>query len=269
MMVPLTTAGKTIGVLLVQRGQSHSFTGEDLETLESVAFQVASAVEYARLLRKTKEMAIVEERTRLARDMHDGIAQNLAYLLLQVDRCLSLAEPGSTLESRLENIGLLMEQNIDELRRNIFDLRPVELEGKLLVEVLEDFVAEFGRRWHVQATCRSTGPIGPVSAEVQSCVYRILQESLANARQHAACRTVMVEVSAQPPGWLTLHIWDDGQGFDPAALPIEAAPGKNRGLGLISMRERAESVGGTLMITSAPGQGTHIIATLPLEVESE
>jgi signal transduction histidine kinase/DNA-binding response OmpR family regulator len=267
MIVPLTTAGKTTGVLMVQRGQSHSFTVEDLETLESVAFQVASAVEYARLLRKTKEMAIVEERTRLARDMHDGIAQNLAYLLIQVDRCLNLTEPGSQLESRLETIGQLMEQNIDELRRNIFDLRPVELEGKLLVEVLEKLVAEFGRRWNLQTTCRSTGPIGNLSAEVQSCIYRILQESLANARQHAHCRSVTVELSAQPPGWLTLHIRDDGQGFDPAARPTAVTSGQNRGLGLISMRERAESVGGTVRIISAPGQGAHVMATLPLEAE--
>ena len=144
MAAPLITAGKTIGAILIYTHKVDAFDEADLETLETVAFQVASAIEYAQLLRKTREMAIVDERTRLARDMHDGVAQNLAYLLIQVDRCLTMVDEDSKLEQQLESIGGLLEQNIDELRRNIFNLRPVDLDGKSLVQVLENFVKEFG-----------------------------------------------------------------------------------------------------------------------------
>ncbi|RMF04707.1 MAG: GAF domain-containing protein [Chloroflexi bacterium] len=264
MVAPLITAGKPIGVILVNSNRSNSFDEDDLETLESVAFQVASAIEYARLLRKTKEMAIVDERTRLARDMHDGVAQNLAYLLIQVDRGLNMVEEGSPIEQQLELIGNLLQQNIAELRRNIFDLRPIALEGKSLFEVLENFVTEFGRRWNLDTTCNVTGSVPDVPAEVESSIYRILQEALSNARRHARCSRVSVDLSVNSKQWIELKIQDDGQGFNPANVP-DPAKRKGHGLGLISMRERAESVGGTFLVDSAPGRGTTIRAELPLQ----
>ncbi len=182
---PLITAGKTIGIIMLESQTSASFYEGNLETLEFLAFQVASAIEYARLLRKTREVAIVDERTRLARDMHDGIAQNLAYLLIQVDRCLNMVDENSKLEAQLEQISQLLTKNIDELRRNIFDLRPVELEGKTLFEVLKNFVAEFGHRWNLQTTCLLQGEVKDVPTEVEGTLYRILQETLSNVQQHA------------------------------------------------------------------------------------
>lgn len=263
MVVPLITAGKTIGVILVSTPNPAAFDEDDLETLETVAFQVASAIEHARLLRKTREMAIVDERTRLARDMHDGIAQNLAYLLIQVDRCLGLAPAGSKLEQQLESIGGLLEQNIEELRRNIFDLRPVELEGESLVAVLENFVLEFGRRWNLKTECRVDGEIDSVPPAVESTLYRVLQEALSNARRHANCSGVSVKLLVKLP-WLILSVADDGQGFE-HTLPENALKNQGRGLGLISMRERVESVGGHFEISSAAGRGTRVEAWLPLE----
>ncbi len=266
MLAPLNTAGKTIGVIMVIGQLSGMFDHDDLETLESVAFQVASAIEYARLLRKTKDMAIVDERTRLARDMHDGVAQNLAYLLIQVDRCLNLVDEDSKLEQQLEMIGSLLQQNIDELRRNIFDLRPIEFEGKSLFEVLENFVLEFGRRWNLQVSCQVRGQAANVPTEVESSLYRIVQEALSNARQHANCRQVTVDVSVKDDQWIVLRIEDDGQGFDAAELQSDV---RGHGLGLVSMRERAESVDGRLSIESRPAAGTRIVAQLPLTFKQE
>lgn len=266
MIAPLITAGKTIGVIMVKSDNYAVFDEDDLETLESVAFQVASAIEYARLLRKTKDMAIVEERTRLARDMHDGVAQNLAYLLIQVDRCLAMVDEGSRVEQQLETIGLLLEHNIDELRRNIFDLRPLEFEDKTLLEVLENVVTEFGRRWNLQVSCSVRGQVEAIPAEVESSLYRIVQEGLSNARQHAHCRRVSVDVTVNEDGWLVLCIEDDGRGFAPDGRQTEAS---GHGLGLVSMRERAESVRGSLTIESSPEAGTRIVAQLPLTSSRE
>lgn len=265
LIAPLITGGKTIGLIMVERQQSGRFDDSDLETLETLAFQVASAIEHARLLKKTREIAIVEERTRLARDMHDGVAQNLAYLLLQVDRCLNMVEEGGKLEKQFQHISSLLKQNIDELRRNIFDLRPVDLEGKSLFGILEKFVAEFGRRWNLKTTCTVNGHVTEVSPEVESSLYRILQEALSNARQHAQCTQLSVNLTVKDNRWITLEVKDDGHGFDAAQPGQKLGQGKRRGLGLISMRERAENVNGQLSIESEKGQGTRVFAILPLD----
>lgn len=275
-MVPLITGGKTVGLIMIESQVINAFDESDLETLEMLAFQVASAIEHARLLQKTKEFAIVEERTRLARDMHDGVAQNLAYLLIQVDRCLNMVEEGGKLEKQLEQISALLKQNIDELRRNIFDLRPVELEGKSIFQVLKNFVTEFGRRWNLKTSYIVEGEFIEVSPEIESSLYRILQETLSNARQHARCTELSVKVIIKDDQWVTMEVRDNGQGFDAQqvthnphhsqAKPPSSGENHSKGLGLISMRERASRVGGQLIVESDSQQGTRVIATLPLRV---
>ncbi len=264
LMAPLITGGKVIGLILVESQTPDLFDESDLETLDTLAFQIASAIEHARLLQKTREIAIVDERTRLARDMHDGVAQNLAYLLIQVDRALNMVADGSKVAGQLEQISSLLKQNIDELRRHIFDLRPLDLEGKPIFEVLEKFVAEFGQRWNLKTTCTIHGQPVEMSPEVESSLYRILQEALSNARQHAHCRHLAVTLAVVDQEWVNLEVSDDGAGFEvsqPGASP-DRRPGK--GLGLTSMRERAQSVGGQLRVESGPDRGTRIVAVLPL-----
>ena len=264
LMAPLITGGKTIGLIMIESQTPNAYGDGDLETLETLAFQVAGAIEHARLLRKTKELAVIEERTRLARDMHDGVAQNLAYLLIQVDRCLNNVEEGSKLEVQLEQIGALLKQDIDELRRNIFDLRPVELEGKALFKVLENFVTEFGRRWNLQTSCTVPNQVAELSPDVERSLYRILQETLSNARQHAECSRLSVTLALKDDQWIALEVQDDGQGFDPGRVSPPPHRRAGKGLGLVSMRERVERVGGQFTVDSAPGRGTRIVALLPL-----
>ena len=272
LLAPMITGGKIIGLITVKSDAQNIFDESDLETLETLAFQVASAIEHARLIQKTREIAIAEERTRMARDMHDGVAQNLAYLLLQVDRCLNMVEPESKLENLLEKTSELLAENIDELRRNIFDLRPVDLEGRSLFDVLENFVTEFGRRWGMKTTyvvqdrAAQLWLEADVSPEVASSVYRIMQETLSNVRQHASCTHLAVALAVEAGQWFLLHVQDNGIGFDISQTESAPADGGHRGLGLISMRERAEQIGGQLTIESMPGQGTSVLAKLPLRV---
>lgn len=266
MIAPLVTAGKTIGVIVVEQQKTNAFDESDLETLETLAFLVASAIEHARLLRKTRELAIVDERTRLARDMHDGVAQNLAYLLIQVDRCLNMVDEDSKLGRQLDQVSILLTQNIEEIRRNIFDLRPVDLEGKSLFEVLEKFVADFGRRWSLKTTCSIIGQVKEVPTEVESSLYRILQETLANSRQHAKCSEVSVKLAVDTTQSIALEIIDNGQGFDLDQVYETRRKENSRGLGLLSMRERAENIGGRLIVESTTGKGTRVYAWLPLSL---
>jgi GAF domain-containing protein len=267
MIAPLISGGKMIGLIKVESNVSNVFDESDLETLESLTFQVASAIEHARLLQTTREIAIVEERTRLARDMHDGVAQNLAYLLIQVDRCLNMVEEGGKLEAQLERTYALLKQNIDELRRNIFDLRPVALEGKSLFEVLENFVTEFGQRWHLKTTCVVDNESPEVSPEVESTLYRIVQEALSNAQQHAQCRQLSVSLAVEDNRWITMEVKDDGLGFEMSQLDQDLDKPQSKGLGLVSMRERANTVGGHLTVESIQRQGTRVFARLPVRRE--
>ena len=264
LVAPLITGGKVIGLIMVESQTANAFDDSDLEILETVAFQVASAIEHARLLQKTREIAIVEERTRLARDMHDGIAQNLAYLLIQVDRGLNMVTESSKLEIQLEQISALLKQNIDELRRNIFDLRPVDLEGKSLFEVLERFVTEFGQRWNLKTTCTVQANAVEMSPDVERSLYRIFQEALSNARQHAQCTRLSVKLDVVDNQWVRLEIIDDGQGFDLDQVSQGRDKRGGKGLGLTSMRERAERVGGQFVVESDPQKGTRIFAKLPI-----
>ncbi len=261
---PLVTGGKTIGLITVESNQPNLFDDQDLEILETIAFQVASAIEHARLMQKTRDIAIAEERTRLARDMHDGVAQNLAYLLLQVDRCLNMVDEGSNAETQLEKIGSLLKQNIDELRRNIFDLRPVALEGRSLFDVLENFVAEFGRRWHIKTHWYLRGNVVPIGPDIERAIYRILQEALSNAQQHAECTEISVTLHTKNKQQIKLQVQDNGLVFNEDVPAKEQGVARRKGLGLTSMRERAENIGGQFTITTAPSEGTCITAVLPL-----
>jgi signal transduction histidine kinase len=265
LMAPLIAGGKVIGLIMVESQTPELFDESDLETLDTLAFQIASAIEHARLLQKTREMAIVDERTRLARDMHDGIAQNLAYLLIQVDRALNMVEDGSKVAGQLEQISSLLKQNIDELRRHIFDLRPLDLEGKPIFEVLERFVTEFGQRWNLKTTCTIQSQAAEMSPEVERTLYRILQEALSNARQHAQCKQLTVNLVVVDQEWVSLEVCDDGLGFEvtQSGQRPDQRPGK--GLGLTSMRERAQRVGGQLRVESGPDRGARVVAVLPLQ----
>lgn len=262
MVVPLHLGGKTTGLIVVQNQTWLDSQARDLETLQSLASQVAVAIENARLLQKSRETAIEQERTRLARDMHDGVAQSLAYLLIQVDRCIDLAERNSDrLMPELENMGQVLQHNIEELRRHIFDLRPATLENGSFVTVLNQTAREFAARSELQVDCVVEGEIIDIPAMVETSLYRIVQEALSNIRQHARCYRVRLTLEFNPDHSLCLSIQDDGRGFD--AHRVLRRTLSLHGLGLVSMQERIRSLGGTFDLETAPGQGTRISVTVP------
>lgn len=262
LVVPLTIGGKTTGLIVVQSRSWLASRQQDLETLQSLASQVAVAMENSRLFRKSREMATIQERTRLARDMHDGIAQNLAYLLLRVDRCLLLAENASPkLEDELENISQVIRKNIEELRRHIFDLRPVGLEGKSIFSVVKQMSSEFGEQANIVVSCRIFGGEIDLPHETESSLYRIFQEALSNIRRHAQCSQVWITLRINPDKSIDLIIKDDGTGFDPGQVSQNTF--LRRGLGLVSIQERVRGLGGKLLIDSAPGKGTCIQVNVP------
>jgi signal transduction histidine kinase len=219
------------------------------------------------LSREVERLAVVDERNRLAREIHDGVAQVLATMLVRLDTVEGLLERGRT-EAVLEEVRGLRASGAEaygDVREAIADLRTrPELGPQGLRQALESYVSQFADRTELRATFGFDAIEGDVddltpTAEVQ--LLRIVQEALANVRRHAGASRVDVQFWRDNGGW-HVSVRDDGRGFDPTAA--DTSTGRQEHVGLSIMRERAESVGGSLTITSSPGGGTEVHTLVPL-----
>lgn len=250
LVAPLRFGKEVIGTLDVQSRQLNAFTERDELIFQSLADQAAIAIENARLYNRSRELATLEERTRLAKDLHDSVTQSLYSLNLMVEgwRLSGEEEKAARVDDYLGRTGAMVQQMLREMRLMIYELRPPALEeGGLLFALrkrLEAVESRAGIETHLEV--ESFGTLPPA---VEEGLYLIAQEALNNTLKHARAQSVTVRLH-RPDGGLVLEICDDGQGFDPAA----AAQGG--GYGLVSMRERAEHLGGRLEIESEAGKGT-------------
>jgi signal transduction histidine kinase len=254
--VPLQTSQRTVGALNVHDPHGRRFGPRDIETLTLFARQAAIAIENARLYQQAQRVAALEERQRLARELHDSVAQALYGIALgaRTARAQLERDPRRAGEP-LDYILSLAEAGLAEMRALIFELRPDALVSEGLVAALTK-QAESLRARHSVAVRTDLGPEPQVSLEIKEALYRIAQEALHNIVKHARADSVAVRLSCSTET-VALEVCDDGCGFDPAG----SFPGH---LGLQSMRERATRLGGTLAIESAPGRGTRLRAAIPV-----
>lgn len=202
-----------------------------------------------------------EERSRLAREVHDGPAQVLANALMGLERSRNLLseQRNDALATMLRQLSENAREGLREVRGFIADLRPARLDEHGLAGALQDYL----RRYRDTVNVAVTGEFDPLPrlpAETEIVLYRIVQESLQNARKHARGAPVHVSLSLRQ-GALTLTIRDEGPGFDPREVARRAG---RESWGLTSMRERAELVGARYYVTSRPGHGTEVTVSLPL-----
>jgi signal transduction histidine kinase len=250
--VPIRDGEETLGIIfLANKRSEEGFTADDEERLILFAAHAAIALTNARLYERNRELTVIEERSRLARELHDAVAQKLFSLRLTAAAALAAKDPAP----ELERVQTLAKEALAELREVIFELRPAELAGDGLAESLRKHVRVLDRVWSAgrgrHTTVRFEGEDIALPPATEAVVFRIAQEALYNALRHGDPREVTARLT---PG--ALEIRDDGVGFDPAT-------GSGDGLGLASMRERAASVGGVLTIESSDS-GT----VLRLEVPS-
>jgi two-component system sensor histidine kinase DegS len=199
---------------------------------------------------------IEEERMRIARDMHDGPAQSLANLVLQAEILERLIDRDPQMVVReLVDFKAGVRTVLDETRRLIFDLRPMTLDDLGLVPTLRKFLTDYSERSGIESHLRVVGEETRLPETYEPTVFRIVQESLNNARKHAQARSVEVIITFRP-GAVEAVVKDDGMGFDVAAT--EARLDAHRNLGMISMRERADLEKGNLQIRSQIGKGTEV-----------
>jgi len=215
-----------------------------------------------RLLRRTNA-AIESERNRIARDLHDGPVQGVSAASLSLEAVLMMLRNGQVEKAAdtLQKIREEISEENESLRRLMSDMRPPVLDERGLVPALQEILARFGRETGVETRFQSRALVD-VPPDLETLAYRIVQEALTNATKHAGASEVGVSVEAVA-GQLRIEIEDNGVGFDANLARDFLRAGR---VGLASMRERTELANGSFMVRSAPGQGTSIVATLPLDV---
>jgi signal transduction histidine kinase len=253
--VPICAAGEVIGAFyLTDKEGAAEFSEADQELIELLAAHAAIAVTNARLYERTRELSILDERNRLALELHDVISQKLFALSLTAESAGQLLDVDvEAAREQIDRLRQLSQEALEELRYLILELRPPELERDGLAVTL---------RKHVEVLRRvqSGGPeveleldgVPPAEMSRDRELLRIAQEALQNALRHAGARHVAVRL-ADGEGRLRLEVADDGAGFEPGDPEL-----RSRRLGLTSMEERAVRLGGRLDIRSAPGAGTTV-----------
>ncbi len=256
--IPLDAHGKPLGVLNVASTDWGDLSEDDLQLLYLVGDLLGIAIERGRLFTHSVELGAIEERNRLAREIHDTLAQGLTAIALQLETADALLETGAPSERIQQVLVQALNQtraSLDEARRSVMDLRAAPLEGRPLDEALKALVEDWASRRKVTANFEVVGNIRPLPVRVEIGVYRMLQEALTNIGRHAYAHKVNIQLVVLPEQ-LHLTIKDDGRGFDPA----QATTGR---YGLIGMNERAKLLDGSLEVSSAPGEGTQLEIFIP------
>ena len=211
--------------------------------------------------RRSEAEAIASERLRIAHEIHDGVAQNLAGLRFKSAFWSHLADtapPG--MRAAIDELQAVFTAAITDLRRAIFALRPVDLKALGFLPALTQLVGDFGDQNQLVARLEVSGPHDTLPAACELPLFRIIQEGLNNIGQHARASSVLVCLTVDGAGGVSVSVRDNGCGFDPRQL----GPVDHTGhFGLRQMRERVLALGGTLDIRSAIGQGTELVITLP------
>lgn len=259
--LPLLADRRLMGVIVLSHRSRDHFHRAAVPYLGLLANQVSLAVRNATAYLQSEELAIVEERSRIAREIHDGVAQMLAFTALKLDLVARLM-PRDVDKAAVE-LDLArgtVRETIRELRRSIFALRPVDLERFGFVETMRRYVADFGQQNDVRVQLE-VGALPELSPKSEGVLFRIFQEAMHNVAKHSQARSVTVKLASDVRGMAFVEVTDDGVGFDTDAVSDRVTSAG--GLGLRQMRERVQARGGQLELRSEPGRGTSVRAAVP------
>ena len=259
MAVPLLIKKRVIGLLVFHHHEANYYSEEHANLAAAFAQQAALAIENTRLYEQAQQAAVLRERQRIARDLHDSVSQALYSVALGARAAQKIAhkipgeDPRSQISEPIEHILTMAEAGLAEMRALIFELRPETLENEGLVSALTKQATAIQTR-HNLTVRMSLCEEPDISLDLKLLLYRVAQEGLHNVVKHARAGTIDLVLEC-PEGEIRLTIRDDGCGFDPSVPP--------KGLGLRSMAERVEQVSGQLLINSEPDTGTTISVILP------
>jgi signal transduction histidine kinase len=252
---PITYRARVLGNLFLSGSKTGAFTARDQREVETLAAYAGVAIANARLYGQAQELAVLEERNRVARDLHDSVTQSLFSTMYEA-RAAAITATEPDARAALARIETRTAEALQEMRALIHALRPKSLERDGLESSLRDHV-EALRRAHGARIDLSISGGRQLPLDHELAVFRIAQEALHNALRHAPGARVSVRLDHLPSG-LRMEVSDDGPGFDPQRLP-----GTIRTLGLATMQERAAGINARILIDSEPGRGTTIRLTVP------
>ncbi|MDQ3929514.1 MAG: GAF domain-containing sensor histidine kinase [Chloroflexota bacterium] len=271
--IPLYARGKKLGVLNVASRDWRGLSPEDLRLLYTVGDLVSIAIERARLFERSAQTGVVEERNRLAREIHDTLAQGLSAIALQLETADALLESGAApdrAQQAIKHALALTHSNLEEARRSVLDLRSALLEERTLADALLALAEERKRgherneqaeprRGHPQVKVAIKGGSKTLPLRVEAGLYRVAQEALNNVIRHANAKQATIQLVTLRDE-VRLIVEDDGKGFDTSLVYRS-----NGHYGLIGINERVKLLGGTMRLESSPGTGTRLEVTVPLE----
>ncbi len=259
--LPLTADEELLGVMVLAHTEPEHFDTSDLPILDLLAGQLSLAVRNARAYLQTEELAIAEERARIAREIHDGVAQSLAFAALKLDLVERLMDPdASKARAELAISRTTIRETIHEVRRSIFALRPVDLERYGFVETLRRYAGDYGQQNNVQVDLK-LGELPDMTLKGEGVLFRIFQEAMNNVAKHSGANRVAVVADRDDMGRAFVSVEDNGRGFD--LMTVSDRVTSAGGLGLRQMRERIEARGGMFEIITSEGRGTKVVAALP------
>lgn len=272
---PLKSKERVLGVMDVVCSSQSSFTEHDFRLLDSIGYHVGLAIENSMLYqdsRQTEELrghlltsvisAQEEERKRLSRELHDGCGQVLTGLILRIESASSTASlEASPLSEKLDDIRIVAVQALDDMRKVMCDLRSPVLEDLGLVAGIRSYAETALGTAGVQADFEAEGLGQRLLPFAETAVFMIMQEAVRNIIKHAEARSAKLRLKAEDDG-ITIIVEDDGRGFDVGAVLSDVS--STQAFGLLGMRERARLLGGTLSVRSTPGQGTTVVAQVPI-----
>nr|WP_314733465.1 GAF domain-containing sensor histidine kinase [Anaerobacillus sp. CMMVII] len=247
--VPLKAGNENFGLLNVASANKTHFHNEELALLEAVAYQIGTAIKRIKLVENEQNMALIAERNRLARDLHDSVSQLLFSLLLTVRGTKEMTKD-EQLKEMLTYIQDLSQEALSEMKALIWQLRPHGLENGI-VSAIKNYGKVLGLKVEVEVPSQQDLPV-----KIEEVLWRIGQEALNNCKKHANTKTAFVKILTDEK-YIVMEIRDHGCGFNyeaDASLPS---------LGLLSMKERAEILGGTFQLQSEPGKGSKIVVSIP------
>ncbi len=261
LVVPVRLADQPIGLLGAINAHQRGFTSADEAFLSILGSFAAVAIENTRLAEEGRYTLLSSERSRIAREMHDGLAQSLFSISLGLELCKrQLWHDPSGVSDVLGNLQEQLRNAMDELRRYIYDLRPLKLSELGLVGAVQEWVKEVTLGMGINGEVRVTGHALLLGSDQELCLYRIAKEAVSNAVRHAAARNVVVRV-CYTDDETTVYVQDDGVGF--SVDDVVAGSAADGGMGLRDMRLWTDQVGGSMSIESGLGTGTCVTVRVP------
>lgn len=258
--IPLQTKQTKLGILNVASPALQKLSDEKLRLLYTIGDMLSIAIQRARLFENSRQLGISQERNRLAREIHDTLAQGLSAISLKLetlDAFLENSAPQEITRTKVQQLLELTKNQLTEARRSVLDLRATPLQENNLPQALERLLKKHSQSSDIEAFFERIGPYQKLPIRIEMGLYRIAQEAIMNSLKHAEASKIELSIK-YTERYTALQVKDNGQGFD-TTKPYPNA------FGLIGINERIKLLGGKIDIQSAPGLGTQIAVEIPLK----